>query len=153
MSLFDDIGRKLTQTGQTISTKATGIADSSKLSYQISTEERALAELYRQLGSIYYTHCAATADEKLKPTCDSIAQKLQLLSTLRTQEAAARGKRLCPSCGSECDFYQPFCYICKAELEHMTPPGMRTCPSCKQDVPQESYFCTYCGTAMPYENP
>lgn len=148
MSFFDDLEKKINKAGQVVVDKANSIADSSKLNYQISSEEKALADLYRQLGSAYYARREQLPDEQIDSLCDSIGRKVAQIASLREQEAASRGKRLCPSCGSECDIHQPFCYICRAELTPMSAPGMKRCPNCRQDIPEESVFCTNCGSKV-----
>lgn len=147
MSFFSDLEKKINQAGQAVTDKAGNIADSSKLNYRISSEEKALAELYRQLGSAYYTERGSCPDEKLKATCESISQALERIADLRRQEAAARGKRLCPHCGSDCDPYQPFCYVCRGEL---TPAasGPRLCPCCASPLLPDAAFCTACGAKL-----
>lgn len=144
MSFFNDLEKKINQAGQTITNKATSIADSSKLNFQISSEEKALADLYRQLGTAYYSYLGENPDERLKPTCESIGKKVALIADLRQQEAAARGKRLCPGCGSECDIYQPFCYVCRQELT----PAAPKCPACGQEILPGASFCTGCGSKL-----
>lgn len=147
MSFFDDLGKTLDKTGRTIANKASGIVDSTKLSHQISQEEKAMDEIYRQIGIAYYSIFGQAPDERLAPMCGDIRQKMELLASLRQQELTARGKRLCQNCGAECDLYfQPVCYSCGTELPHLTPPGMRPCPNCTQDIPQESLYCPCCGT-------
>ncbi len=154
MSFFDDLSKSLEKTGRTVANKATGLVDSTKLSHQISQEERAMDETYRQIGIAYFDLFGKDPAEQLAPMCDEIRRKLELLATLRQQEIAARGKRLCQNCGSECDLYQPFCYSCNAPLPHITPPGMRPCPVCSQDIPEESLYCPCCGSYVgPTQKP
>lgn len=148
MNFFTDLEKTIDNAGRTIASKASSLADSSKLSFQISSEEKALTDLYRQLGSAYHTHFGSAPDEKLAPLCASITQKLELLSSLKAQELTARGKRLCPNCGSECDIYQPFCYVCRAELSRAAAPGMQICPSCGKEIPQDHRFCVHCGSPV-----
>jgi len=147
MSFFNNLENKINQAGQTITNKASSIADSSKLNYQISAEERALADLYRQLGSTYYSYLGENPDERLKPLCESIGRKVEQIASLRQQDAAAKGKCLCPGCGSECDVFQPFCYVCHREL---TPAAPTTplCPTCGQALIPGASFCTVCGTRV-----
>ena len=151
MTFFEDLEKKINKAGQVVVDKASSIVDSSKLSYQVSSEEKALSELYRQLGFAYYTNREQLPNAQTDSLCDSIRQKVELIASLRRQEAASRGKRHCPNCGSECDIYQPFCYVCHAELAPMSAPGMKRCPNCHQDIPEESLFCTNCGSKMDTE--
>lgn len=148
MSFFENLEKKINKAGQVVVDKANSIADSSKLNFQISSEEKALGDLYRQLGTAYYARRDQQPDEQIASLCDSIGKKLEQIASLRDAEAASRGKRLCPSCGSECGIYQPFCYICRAELTPMSAPGMKRCPNCHQDIPEESVFCTNCGSKV-----
>ena len=151
MSIFDD----LSKTGRSIANKASGLVDSTKLNHQISQEERAMDEIYRQIGIAYFSCFGEEPAEQLAPMCDDIRRRMELLASLRQQEITARGKRLCQNCGCECDlYYQPVCYSCGAELPHLTPPGMRPCPNCTQDIPQESMYCPCCGTYVgPTQTP
>ena len=146
MSFFDDLGKTLDRTGRTIAGKASGIVDSTKLNHQIAAEERAMDEIYRQIGIAYCDLFGKEPDDRLAPMCADIRRKTELLAELRLQEIGARGKRLCRNCGIECDLYQPLCYTCGAELPHVTPPGMRPCPGCSQDIPEEALYCPCCGS-------
>ena len=154
MSFFDDLSKSIDKTGRTIASKASGIVDSTKLSHQISQEERAMDEVYRQIGIAYFSLYGNAPAEQLAPMCDEIRRKMELLASLRHQELTASGKRLCQNCGCECDMYQPYCYSCSAPLPHVTPPGMRPCPTCSQDIPEESLYCPACGSYVgPTQRP
>ena len=79
MTFFEDLEKKINKAGQAVVDKASSIVDSSKLSYQVSSEEKALSELYRQLGFIYYTRREQLPDEQIDTLCDSIRQKVSVL--------------------------------------------------------------------------
>ena len=101
MSFFDDLGKSIDKTGRTIANKASGLVDSTKLNHQISQEERAMDEVYRQIGIAYFGLYGNAPAEQLAPMCDEIRRKMELLASLRQQELTARGKRLCQNCGCE----------------------------------------------------
>lgn len=53
MAFFDEIGRKLTQTGHSAIKKATEMADVAKLNAAISEEEKKITNAYYQIGQTY----------------------------------------------------------------------------------------------------
>ena len=75
MSFFDDLSKSIDKTGRTIASKASGIVDSTKLSHQISQEERAMDEVYRQIGIAYFSLYGNAPAEQLAPMCDEIRRK------------------------------------------------------------------------------
>lgn len=142
MSLFDDLSKKISHTGQSLVNKANEIADVTKLNYQIGEEEKSLAALYQQLGQAYYGQAEKA---QLESCCQAIKEKLAYIASLRAQEATARNLRLCPNCSAVCELSQPYCGVCGTALPRVAAPGTKFCPGCGQQIAADCIFCPSCG--------
>lgn len=71
-SVFEDLGKKIAQTGQSVMRAARGFTDAAKLNTQIAEERKLVQSLYQQLGQRYYELEGASPKSELSPACESI---------------------------------------------------------------------------------
>lgn len=70
MAFFDDLGKKISQTGAEAADKAKEVAQVAKLKSRISDEERNIKQQYIQIGKAFYE---ANPDCVTAPYADMIA--------------------------------------------------------------------------------
>ena len=80
MAFFDEMDRKLSQFGQSVSNKSREVSEGMRLSSAIKAEEEKQNNLYREVGKYYFENCAANAEGQLKVLCDQIVASMELTS-------------------------------------------------------------------------
>jgi len=53
MSIFDELGKKVTQTGQSVAQKTKDMADTAKINSMVADEEKKINNGYYQIGKMY----------------------------------------------------------------------------------------------------
>ncbi len=83
---FDEMDRKLSQFGQSVSNKSREVSEGMRLSSAIKAEEEKQNNLYREVGKYYFENCAANAEGQLKVLCDQIVASMELTSQYKQQQ-------------------------------------------------------------------
>ncbi|MGN0666276.1 MAG: zinc ribbon domain-containing protein [Huintestinicola sp.] len=120
--MFEKIVESISNTGKAVGEKAKIGTDIAKLNIKISTEERALTEIYQTVGETYYKN------NKDNPCCDemkklfeSVEEKLAAIDELKTLLHQTKGVVICPNCSAEIDAENDFCGKCGTKLEKPAP--------------------------------
>lgn len=122
MGFFDDLGEKITQTGQGAMKKTKELADISKLNSQISQEERAINNQYLQLGKAFYENNTECPDDTYLQFFSTVTQKKALVEDLKNQVLAIKARKNCPNCGATIDENAMFCAKCGSRVEVVQQP-------------------------------
>lgn len=121
MSFFDDLGKKLSQAGQTAAQKTKEIAETAKLNSQISDEEKKINEYYLQIGKLY----VSLHDENHEADFDELIRNLHesenKVKECRQQIKDIKGVVVCEKCGAEVSNGSAFCSACGAPMPVVTP--------------------------------
>ena len=154
MAFFDNLGAKLTQTGQKTMRKANDLADITRLNLRASELNRGIQELYTQLGGQYYALHGGAPEEALSELCQKIDGINRELERIRAEINAIKQVKVCPACGGENPIDARFCCKCSAALPEPEPgpepqPEGRCCPQCGAPAPEDTQFCTNCGMRLP----
>ena len=165
MAFFDEMDRKLSQFGQSVSNKSREVSEGMRLSSAIKAEEEKQNNLYREVGKYYFENCAANAEGQLKVLCDQIVASMELTSQYKQQQNVLKGMVSCPNCGAQISANSGFCNVCGSKIEKQVSPAPqpgagKICPKCQKTVEADALFCTFCGNqfeAQPaapvYEEP
>ena len=120
--MFEKIVESISNTGKVVGEKAKLGTDIAKLNIKISTEERALTEIYQTVGETYYKN------NKENPCCDemkklfeSVDEKLASIEALKDQLHQMKGVIVCSNCGAEVDAENDYCGKCGTKLEKPAP--------------------------------
>ena len=165
MAFFDEMDRKLSQFGQSVSNKSREVSEGMRLSSAIKADEEKQNNLYREVGKYYFENCAANAEGQLKVLCDQIVASMELTSQYKQQQNVLKGMVSCPNCGAQISANSGFCNVCGSKIEKQVSPAPqpgagKICPKCQKTVEADALFCTFCGNqfeaqpaAPAYEEP
>ena len=165
MAFFDEMDRKLSQFGQSLSNKSREVSVGMILLIAIKAEEEKQNNLYREVGKYYFENCAANAEGQLKVLCDQIVASMELTSQYKQQQNVLKGMVSCPNCGAQISANSGFCNVCGSKIEKQVSPAPqpgagKICPKCQKTVEADALFCTFCGNqfeaqpaAPAYEEP
>ena len=98
MAFFDDLGAKLSKTGQKTMQKANDLADITKLNMRTGDLNKAIQELYAKVGEQYYALHREQPEEALASLCGEIDAANQELEQIRADVQRIRQIKVCPSC-------------------------------------------------------
>lgn len=120
--MFEKIVETLNNTGKTVSEKTKQGSDIVKANIKISSEERALNDVYLEIGKTYYEKNAEN------PCCDTmkelfgmVAEKKASIAALKQQIRTIKGVSVCEACGAENPVENEFCGKCGAKIEKPAP--------------------------------
>ena len=153
MAFFDEMDRKLSQFGQSVSNKSREVSEGMRLSSAIKAEEEKQNNLYREVGKYYFENCAANAEGQLKVLCDQIVASMELTSQYKQQQNVLKGMVSCPNCGAQIPANSGFCNACGSKIEKQVPPAPqpgagKICPKCQKTVEADAQ-----PAAPAYEEP
>lgn len=117
---FGDLGKHISKYTKRAADSTGAFIESTKLSTQIGSEERAIEKLYRELGEETYKLASAgkielDADRRFK--ADSVTAHRKKIREMKDQLAKVRGMKVCPHCGEVIDRDVSFCPKCGAPIE------------------------------------
>ena len=153
MAFFDEMDRKLSQFGQSVSNKSREVSEGMRLSSAIKAEEEKQNNLYREVGKYYFENCAVNAEGQLKVLCDQIVASMELTSQYKQQQNVLKGMISCPNCGAQIPANSGFCNACGSKIEKQVPPAPqpgagKICPKCQKTVEADALFGTVCGNQL-----
>lgn len=142
MSIIDKLSSGVSEAGSTISQKAKGISEQTKLSGEISKNKARREEDIRKLGEACYQ--AYKAGEELSDA--ELFHEIELvdgiLEKLTESLCQLKGIVICEKCGTEVMKGSAFCPSCGTQVRQ---PTVIRCPKCSAELQGGSRFCIYCG--------
>lgn len=148
MPFFNDLGKKLSQAGQSAIQKTKDMTDTVKLNSAISDEERNIEKNYSEIGKLYASIHAADYEQNFEPLMRSIREAEERIAEYRRQIQDIKGFVPCPHCGAEVPIGAAFCNGCGSPMpktpavpENMDP-NLTKCPNCGALISREMRFCT-----------
>ncbi|MBQ7264771.1 MAG: zinc-ribbon domain-containing protein [Firmicutes bacterium] len=119
MAFFEDLGRTLSEIGQTAATKTKEMSDNIKTNNQINAEEKNINTLYTQIGSLYVSLHPNDYEpdfEKLITDLNNAKQRVELLKA-RSNTESNTGFCFCTNCGTKVSADAAFCPSCGTSLQ------------------------------------
>ena len=158
MAFFDEIGKKITKTGQDVMQKTKDTAETLRLGGLVSDEEKRINAWMTQLGNAYFTLHASDPEPQLEALIASIRESQEKIAEYNEQIKKLKGVAVCPQCGREVAHGATFCSSCGASLQQSAqeqPASEQTqqsaepiCPKCGAKLPPDAAFCTVCGNKL-----
>lgn len=154
MDFFEQLGKKLTDAGQNVAQQAKNIADVARLNSEMSAKERAITQLYTEIGHAYYDRHKNGPDAEELQTISEISALYEEITQHQETIKQIKGVGKCPSCGGDVPVGAAFCNACGAQIlaasasacEEM--PETKTCPNCHAVLDSDILFCVFCGTKL-----
>ncbi len=168
MAFFEDLGKKLSQAGQSAVQKTKDFTDVAKLNSSISDEEKKINNFYSEIGKLYVSLHAEDCESAFAEAVKGIKEANQKIAEYRKQIQDIKGVVKCEKCGAEVETSSAFCKACGAPVAKETAPVAAPvketapaaeaepaaaeefvfCPECGQKVAKTMKFCTSCGKRM-----
>lgn len=153
MAFFDELGKKISQTGQSAVQKTKDMAEVAKINSMISDEEKSINNNYYQIGKLYTSMHPYDCEGEFKGMINSIHESEKKIAEYREQVQKIKGVVKCEKCGGEVSINSAFCNSCGAPMPKRTPTqqpneNMVKCSKCGKYVKKGMRFCTSCGNPM-----
>lgn len=162
MAFFDELGRKLSQTGQGAVQKVKDTSEIMRLNSLISDEEKKINTLTVQLGQKYFELHADSIEPAFQQAVEGIKESRTKIANYTEQIKTLKGVVRCPNCGAEVANNSRFCNSCGSPMPDVTPlpsaapqtsaeTGGKVCPECGAVMSSDKLFCTNCGCKFQSE--
>ncbi len=157
MSIFDQIGEKITSTGQETITKAKNFTETTKLNSKISDLERQISLAFTGIGRAYYESHKDDPAVEFPDRIEQISQLYKEIQQYKEQIQKIKGTPVCQACGAPLLPGALFCNACGQKIQKEPPaaeprPSAAVCPNCHAPVSEGAAFCASCGTPL-HPNP
>lgn len=162
MAFFDDLGKKLSQAGQTAVQKTKEIADIARINGMISDEEKRIDNNYYQIGKLYVAMHQNDFESDFAGMIMAIREAEAKIKDYKQQIQTIKGVERCEKCGAEVAKGVAFCNACGAPMPKPEQPAadanLMPCAGCGAMIDKNLRFCTSCGkptapVAAPAEAP
>ena len=157
MAFFDNLGKKISQAGQTAVQKTKEMADIAKLNSSISDEEKKIDNSYREIGKLYVSLHDEEHEAAFAELIAGIHDAEKKISEYQQQIKDIKGVICCEKCGAEVANNAAFCSACGAPMPVVKPVETEAaeegakCSKCGAALTPGMKFCTSCGS--PVEEP
>lgn len=152
MAFFDDLGKRISQTGQNAVQKTKDMADVAKINAAISDEERRLNNNYLNIGKLYAELHSNDFEHVFTDMMTGIKEAEKKINEYRQQIQDIKGVVRCEKCGAEIPNNAAFCSLCGTAMPKQenlaNDVGRIPCIGCGQMVSCSIKFCTLCGKAV-----
>lgn len=151
MALWDNIGKKASQTTAKAAQQVKILTETTKLNGMISDEEKKINNHYYQIGKLYATIHQNDPENELADLVAAVVESEKKIKEYRTQIQDMKGVVRCEKCGAEVAKGAAFCSACGAAVPKPVAPvqdNLEKCASCGAMVEKGMRFCTSCGKPM-----
>ncbi len=149
MSVFDNIGNKLSNIGGSIKQGATTFTETMQYNSNIERAKKDMKDVYTELGERFFNDNKENVPEQYR---DIFARIIEIECYIEATKQAMReltGARECPNCKAEVQKGQLFCTVCGTRIEDPAPQtGAVYCKNCGQEIQPGFRFCTRCGAKV-----
>ena len=153
MAFFEQIGKKISNAGQSVAQQTKNFADVSQLNSAISEKEKKISRLFLNLGEMYYE---IHKDDLESDHYEVIAEISRLYSEIEQDQEKIKkikGVVKCPQCGADVLIDAAFCSSCGAKIgknivKEDHKESYRFCPVCHSVIDSDDSFCNHCGTKI-----
>lgn len=153
MSFFNDLGRKISETGHGAVSKTKTIAETSKLNSAINDCKNRIEMTYREIGSFYVSKYGQNPDPEIAEKIKYVGELEESIKNMQDEVRRINGYIQCPRCGKTIRNDFVFCDCCGERLRN--PETENRCAGCGAALNPGAAFCTKCGRPrdLPQEQP
>ena len=152
MGLLNDLGKKISETGQGAMRGAKNLTETVRLNSMISDEKSKINNCYVQIGKTYYENRQEDIPEPYKESCAQIDESFRKIAEYEEEIQKIKSERICENCGAEVDGDATSCSKCGTPVAQQQSENVsekpKFCPSCGAAIQQESPFCSACGLKL-----
>lgn len=151
MALFNDLGRKITQTSQDVVKKTKQMADVAKLNSDVSDEEKKLTNIYYQIGQLYVSLYKNNPGSDFEVLIEQLDETQTKIENLKQQIQEIKGVKRCTTCGAEIPNNATFCSSCGTAViqpKAVDAADLIKCTNCGKMIEKSMKFCTFCGSEV-----
>lgn len=150
MAFFDDLGKKLSQAGQTAVQKTKEMTDIARINGLISDEEKKVNNNYYQIGKLYVAMHQSDFESDFGGMISAIRESEAKIRDYKQQIQEIKGVVRCEKCGAEVASNIAFCSSCGAPMPKQVQSSSNNanlikCTGCGAMVDINMRFCTSCG--------
>lgn len=120
---LNELGETLSKTAQGLGERVGGIYETQRIRTRISSERRIVQKAMADIGAMIYAKYeeGETLNEEFESLCEEIKEHLNVIESLKEDEANKKGKKICPACKKAVDSYVSFCPFCGAAVPDPEP--------------------------------
>lgn len=152
MAFFDDLGKKISQAGQTAVQKTKEMTDIARINGAISDEEKKVNNNYFQIGKLYVAMHTTDYENDFAGMIAAIKESEIKIRDYRQQIQDIKGVVRCEKCGAEVASNVAFCSSCGTPMPKQASAVLDEnavkCTGCGAMVSKNMRFCTSCGKPM-----
>lgn len=153
MAFFEQIGKKITNAGQSVAQQTKNFADVSQLNSAISEKEKRIAQLFLNIGQMYYEMHKENPSVEYHEIITEISTLYSEITQNQEKIKQIKGIIKCPKCGADVPLNASFCNTCGAKVEQdsvveIENQSQRVCPVCHSVVGLNDSFCNHCGAKI-----
>lgn len=114
MDFLDEMGRKISETVDTVSKKAEETFEVQRLRNQINSLERKNEKDYIELGKMVFSRYQnrENIDTVSAGYCEEIVRRDVVIEQYKNDMAEKKGMEKCPACGAHIEKESAFCNYC-----------------------------------------
>lgn len=121
LAFLDDLGKKLSQAGQSAVQKTKEMADVAKLNSSISDEEKRIDNSYLEIGKLYVARHGEAPEADFDSLIAAIHESEEKIKGYQQQIKDIKGVVKCEKCGAEVSNNAAFCSSCGAPMPVVKP--------------------------------
>lgn len=151
MAFFDDLGKKISQAGQSAVQKTKDMTDTARINGAIAEEEKKINHYYFQIGKLYVATHATDYENDFAGMINAVQDSKKKIREYYQQLQDIKGVICCTKCGNEMASEASFCSVCGSPMPRQTVqanPNMVKCVGCGAMISKDNRFCTSCGKPM-----
>lgn len=153
MAFFDDLGKKISQAGQTAVQKTKEMTDVARINGLISDEEKRVNNNYYQIGRLYVSIHQSDYENEFEGMILAIRDSEAKIQEYKQQIQDIKGVVRCEKCGAEVASNVAFCSSCgnpmpTQAMAVVSDESIVKCANCGAELACGLTFCTECGTKL-----
>ena len=157
MSIFDDLGKKLSKAGGNAVEKTKQRTEIARINGRIKEENKKINECHRIIGEMFVEGFRDEAPEEFQVYIRQIDESRDNIDKYREDIDRVKGVKKCPVCGKELLAEDHFCSECGAEFEEAQKEAeasaarydedteVAACPECGAIIKAGAESCPACG--------
>ncbi len=155
MAFFENLGRKISDSGQGVAKTTRNFTEVTRLNSAVAEKEKAVAQLFASLGQLYYEAHSQDPEAEGASYIEQINALKAEIDRCREEIKRIKGVGKCPACGADVAQGAAFCSACSAPIpaeqsapQSAPPAAQRLCPACGTAVSESPRFCNFCGAKL-----